>query len=58
MARHPMKFCYAAHTHWGGTAGMAKMLDDFLSYVHAKGGVWIGRYGDVADFWYSASKDQ
>jgi len=32
---HPMKFCYAVHTHWGGTVGMARMLDDFLSHVRA-----------------------
>jgi len=51
--RHPMKFCYAVHTHWGGTVGMAKMMDDFLSYARGFEGIWYSRHADVADFWAS-----
>lgn len=54
-ARQPMKFCYAVHTHWGGTTGMARMLDEFLAHVRGREGVWFSRYGDVADFWTTAS---
>jgi peptidoglycan/xylan/chitin deacetylase (PgdA/CDA1 family) len=50
-SRHPMKFCYAVHTHWGGTVGMARMLDDFLAHVRSHDGVWCCRHDEMADFW-------
>jgi peptidoglycan/xylan/chitin deacetylase (PgdA/CDA1 family) len=56
-SRHPMKFCYAVHTHWGGTVAMARVLDDLLSYVRQREGVWFARHCDVADFWVAGSKD-
>lgn len=49
--RHPMRFCYAVHTHWGGTTGMAQVLDDFLKHVRRHQGVWYPRCTDVAAFW-------
>jgi peptidoglycan/xylan/chitin deacetylase (PgdA/CDA1 family) len=54
--RHPMKFCYAVHTHWGGTVGMAWVLDEFLSYVRRHEDVWYPRHSDVADFWLKQSR--
>jgi peptidoglycan/xylan/chitin deacetylase (PgdA/CDA1 family) len=49
--RQPMKFCYAVHTHWGGSAGMARMLDEFLAHARARPGVWLARCVDLAEFW-------
>ena len=49
--RHPMKFCYAVHSHWGGTPGMARMLDGFLTYARSHKDVWFPRCIDVAEFW-------
>jgi len=49
--RHPMKYNYAVHVHWGGTVGMARVLDDFLSHVRGLDGVWFPRYVDMAEFW-------
>lgn len=54
--RHPMKFCYAVHTHWGGTPGMARMLDGFLAYARSHEDVWFARCIDVAEFWAAGSK--
>ena len=48
---HPMKFCYAVHTHWGGNVGMARVLDEFLAYVRGLKDVWFPRHIDVAEFW-------
>jgi len=53
--RHPMKFCYAVHTHWGGTVGMARLLDDFLAHVRGHPGVWFPRCIDLAEFWATHS---
>ncbi len=52
---HPMKFCYAVHTHWGGSVGMVRMLDDFLSHVRAFDSIWFSRHDEIADFWSTAS---
>lgn len=49
--RHPMRFCYAVHAHWGGTVGMAKVLDDFLGHVRTHEGVWTPRCIDLAELW-------
>jgi peptidoglycan/xylan/chitin deacetylase (PgdA/CDA1 family) len=54
--QQPMKFCYAVHTHWGGTAGMARMLDDFLQYVRSREAVWFARYCDIEEFWAAAAR--
>ena len=54
-ARHPMKFCYAVHTHWGGTTGMGRVLDEFLAHVKGHDGIWYPRHNDVAAFWIEAS---
>ncbi len=48
---HPMKFCYAIHVHIGGRPGMAKVLDDFLTYVQGHEGVWFCRGIDLANYW-------
>lgn len=53
--RHPMKFCYAVHTHWGGTTGMARVLDDFLAYARRQEGLWFPRFIDMAKFWAGAA---
>lgn len=52
---HPMKFCYAVHTHWGGTPGMGRLLDEFLTYARGHQGVWFPRCIDVAKFWTSGA---
>jgi peptidoglycan/xylan/chitin deacetylase (PgdA/CDA1 family) len=49
--RHPMRFCYIAHTHWSGTPSFAKLLDDLLTYVRGFERVWFARCIDIADFW-------
>jgi peptidoglycan/xylan/chitin deacetylase (PgdA/CDA1 family) len=49
--RHPMKFCYAVHNHWGGTPGMVRMMDQFLAYARQHDGVWFPRCIELADFW-------
>ena len=55
--RHPMKFCYAVHTHWGGTTGMAQVMDDFLAYVKGRDpNIWYPRCGDMAAFWNAEGK--
>ena len=53
--QHPMKFCYAVHSHWGGTPGMARMFDAFLAYVRSHQGIWYPRCIDVAEFWTTGS---
>jgi peptidoglycan/xylan/chitin deacetylase (PgdA/CDA1 family) len=50
-ARHPMKFCYAVHSHLSGRPAMATLLDKFLSHVRKRSGVWFCRGIDMADFW-------
>jgi peptidoglycan/xylan/chitin deacetylase (PgdA/CDA1 family) len=54
--RHPRKFCYAVHTHWGGTVGMAWVLEEFLSYVRRHEGVWYPRHSEMADFWLQQTR--
>jgi len=54
--RHPMKFCYAVHTHWGGTVGMAWVLDELLSYVRRHEGVWYPLHSEMAAFWLDRSR--
>jgi peptidoglycan/xylan/chitin deacetylase (PgdA/CDA1 family) len=49
--QHPMKFCYAAHTHISGRPAMARLLDAFLEHARRRPGVWFGRGIDVAKFW-------
>lgn len=51
----PMRFCYAVHAHWGGTVGMARVLDEFLSHVKSRDGIWYPRCIDVAEFWAAGS---
>ena len=54
---HPMRFCYAVHTHWGGTTGMAQVMDDFLAYVKSRDpNIWYPRCGDMAAFWNAEGK--
>jgi len=53
--QHPMMFSYAVHTHWGGTTGMAQVLDDFLVYVSGKHkDAWKPLGSDVVRFWEMA----
>jgi peptidoglycan/xylan/chitin deacetylase (PgdA/CDA1 family) len=49
--KHPLKFCYAVHAHWGGTPSMGRLLADFLDHAKSRDGVWFARCIDVADFW-------
>ena len=51
----PMKFYYAMHVHKVGTPSLAKMLDDFLTFVKNHDGVWFGRCGDIANYWLKNS---
>jgi allantoinase len=50
-ARLPMMFSYAIHTHWGGTTGMARVLDEFLTHVEMHEGLWRPRGVDVVKLW-------
>lgn len=56
-ARHPMRFCYAVHTHWGGTTGMARVMHEFLEHVKGHDGIWYPRCVDVAEYWKTNSMD-
>jgi allantoinase len=50
-AKHPLKFCYAVHVHWGAAPGMADVLDEFLTHAQSHEGVWFPRCIDIANFW-------
>jgi peptidoglycan/xylan/chitin deacetylase (PgdA/CDA1 family) len=52
--RHPMKFCYSVHVHWGASPGMAWLLDNFLLHAKGKEGVWFARCIDIADYWLAS----
>ncbi|MEA3106802.1 MAG: hypothetical protein QOI88_1407 [Gammaproteobacteria bacterium] len=49
--RHPMMFCYAVHTHWGGNPGMTRVLDDFLVHTERHEGLWRPLGSEIAAFW-------
>jgi allantoinase len=49
--RQPMMFSYAVHTHWGGTTGMAHLLDKFLAHALASDSLWRPLGSEIADFW-------
>jgi peptidoglycan/xylan/chitin deacetylase (PgdA/CDA1 family) len=51
---HPMMFAYAVHTHWGGTTGMAQMLEDFLVHAGKRAHLWHPLGSDIARFWENA----
>ena len=54
-AKRPMRFSYAVHAHWGGTAAMARVLAEFLEYVLQHDEVWLSTFGEVAEFWLHES---
>lgn len=50
-ARHPIKFCYAFHSHVSGRPAMANVLDQFLTQARRRSGVWFCRAIDMAHYW-------
>jgi peptidoglycan/xylan/chitin deacetylase (PgdA/CDA1 family) len=52
--RHPMMFSYAVHTHWGGTTGMAQILDDFLCQIEKQDNIWKPLGSEIASYWKSS----
>jgi peptidoglycan/xylan/chitin deacetylase (PgdA/CDA1 family) len=52
-ATHPRMMTVAMHSRWMGQPARAGVLRRFLEYAQEKGGVWLARRRDIADWWLS-----
>jgi peptidoglycan/xylan/chitin deacetylase (PgdA/CDA1 family) len=50
-ATHPRMMTVAMHSRWMGQPARAGVLREFMEYAQQKGGVWLARRRDIAEWW-------
>jgi allantoinase len=55
--RRPLIFNYGTHPFVSGRPDFARVLDEFLQYVHSFDDIWVANYAEIANWWRKGFSD-